>query len=334
MTGHFLQGYISTHIGWSGVDLFFVLSGFFVSGILFREYQQKGFIKPKRFLIRRGLKIWPLFYTALIIQLIYQLSKGLYPGTKNILIEFFFLQDYFEGFMKVTWSLGIEEQFYLILALTTPFILKKFGIKHIITVCIVVMIFCLMIRIINLSMNPGYDPYKHFFPLHLRADALCSGIIVSWFYHFKKEIFINWVVKNKIQLWLAIVILLWPLFVYSLFDKFILTIGFSMIYLGYAVLVALLLALPMELNKWRIIFEKNLILKGIAWIGFYSYAIYLFHFFVGFGAVSNFNRLIWPDSPISVQLVVFVGSDIIFGWLISRLIEQPVLRWRNRIFPA
>jgi peptidoglycan/LPS O-acetylase OafA/YrhL len=65
MAGHFLPGYFSTHIGWSGVDLFFVLSGFFVSGILFREYIKKGRIQAGRFLIRRGLKIWPLFYTYL-----------------------------------------------------------------------------------------------------------------------------------------------------------------------------------------------------------------------------------------------------------------------------
>jgi peptidoglycan/LPS O-acetylase OafA/YrhL len=43
------------NMGWIGVDLFFVISGFLVSGLLFKEYQKSGSIQPKRFLIRRGV---------------------------------------------------------------------------------------------------------------------------------------------------------------------------------------------------------------------------------------------------------------------------------------
>jgi len=53
------------HIGWIGVDLFFVLSGFLVSGLLFAEYKRFGSIKPLRFLVRRGFKIYPLFYLSM-----------------------------------------------------------------------------------------------------------------------------------------------------------------------------------------------------------------------------------------------------------------------------
>ena len=51
--------------GWIGVDLFFVLSGFLISGLLFREFQTTGAINFWRFILRRGLKIWPPFYALL-----------------------------------------------------------------------------------------------------------------------------------------------------------------------------------------------------------------------------------------------------------------------------
>jgi len=64
MAGHFLPGYFSVHIGGSGVDLFIELSGFFVSGILFKGYIKTGKIRPARCLLRPGFKILPLFYAA------------------------------------------------------------------------------------------------------------------------------------------------------------------------------------------------------------------------------------------------------------------------------
>src|SRR5688572_16524528 len=57
-------------MGWIGVDLFFTLSGFLVSGLLFKEYLKFGDIQPKRFLIRRGFKIYPIYYLFYILYLI------------------------------------------------------------------------------------------------------------------------------------------------------------------------------------------------------------------------------------------------------------------------
>src|SRR3989442_1608498 len=62
--------------GWMGVDLFFVLSGFLVSGLLFRERRLHGRIRLGHFLIRRGLKIYPAFYAYLAVVLVHYVWAG------------------------------------------------------------------------------------------------------------------------------------------------------------------------------------------------------------------------------------------------------------------
>ena len=64
--------------GWSGVDLFFVLSGFLISGLLFKEYKQTGTIKMKTFLIRRGFKVYPGFVLFILFSFVFETILKLY----------------------------------------------------------------------------------------------------------------------------------------------------------------------------------------------------------------------------------------------------------------
>ena len=57
---------VTTRVGWVGVDLFFVLSGFLISGLLYSEYKQRQDISFRRFFVRRGLKIYPAFYLLVL----------------------------------------------------------------------------------------------------------------------------------------------------------------------------------------------------------------------------------------------------------------------------
>src|SRR5258708_31381071 len=67
--------------GWAGVDLFFVLSGFLVSGLLFQEFKQQGHVDVARFFIRRGFKIYPAFYVFLLTGIIVLFAlKGPLPA--------------------------------------------------------------------------------------------------------------------------------------------------------------------------------------------------------------------------------------------------------------
>jgi peptidoglycan/LPS O-acetylase OafA/YrhL len=102
--------------GWAGVDLFFVLSGFLISGLLFSEYRKRHAISFKRFFIRRGLKIYPAFYGYLLLTAItsYKVLGSMTPPAQY-LHEIFFVQNYWPGVWNHTWSLAVEEHFYIFL---------------------------------------------------------------------------------------------------------------------------------------------------------------------------------------------------------------------------
>ncbi len=194
--------------GWLGVDLFFVLSGFLVSGLLFREFQQFGSIRPLHFLIRRGFKIYPLFYLSILITffLRYVISQSYradlnFRGTVvevalhgiRLLIELLFLQSFFFGYWGHHWSLSVEEHFYFSVAMFLFFMVRK---KKLLNQCLFlkiglgVFLVALILRILvgyNFSTNEVPVGTFIFTPFHmspLSLDMLFTGVLISYLYHF------------------------------------------------------------------------------------------------------------------------------------------------------
>ena len=108
-------------VGWTGVDLFFVLSGFLISGLLFRDYQEHGSIDWKRFLIRRGFKIYPSYYMFLWIAAILLVLIGHHYNMRSMLLgNAVFVGNYFQQTVTIgpfwhLWSIAVEEHFYVLL---------------------------------------------------------------------------------------------------------------------------------------------------------------------------------------------------------------------------
>jgi peptidoglycan/LPS O-acetylase OafA/YrhL len=111
-----------TRYGWAGVDLFFVISGFLITGILLDSARSEHYFR--NFYVRRVLRIWPLYFALLIF--VFLLLPVLIPSLREriftqchpwqsylFFVQNFFVRDFGIGPVGVTWSLAIEEQFYL-----------------------------------------------------------------------------------------------------------------------------------------------------------------------------------------------------------------------------
>jgi peptidoglycan/LPS O-acetylase OafA/YrhL len=108
--------------GWAGVDLFFVLSGFLITSIILKSLHERRFLV--HFYARRGLRIWPVYYLTVLVLvaaapiLPRQYDFGGVPNlltyTQNVPLYWSSTAPHFTSYLMHTWSLAIEEQFYLI----------------------------------------------------------------------------------------------------------------------------------------------------------------------------------------------------------------------------
>jgi peptidoglycan/LPS O-acetylase OafA/YrhL len=124
--------YITTY-GWMGVDLFFVLSGFLITGILLDTKPSKDYFR--NFYARRCLRIWPLYYSVLLFMFVIvplvrpQDAAGIFHKSSPWWSYLFFFQNFLVAFptssvgpLGVSWSLAVEELFYLVWPLFVRFL--------------------------------------------------------------------------------------------------------------------------------------------------------------------------------------------------------------------
>ena len=109
--------------GWAGVDLFFVLSGFLVGRMILMAAASPAGLDRARFLRRRVLRLWPVLflYLAMLVA-----TCGT-AGVTMVWPVLLHVQNYANGIPSHLWSLGVEEQFYLIAAAGLPPILRRYG---------------------------------------------------------------------------------------------------------------------------------------------------------------------------------------------------------------
>ena len=293
--------------GWIGVDLFFVLSGFLISGLLFSEFSKTGRINVTRFWIRRGFKIYPAFYTLVAATALFFVVRG---GSvpRDILGDVFFLQNYRPHLWDHGWSLAVEEHFYFALPLILLGLLQisKKGFRAIPAISIAISILCFALRLVTSHHTHDLDQVA--FPTHLRCDGLFAGVALGYYRHFEPESF-----RDARRPWLLVVGILLVLFGTPLGLVWAKTV----VYIGFAFVVAWAAHRPHSAHP---------IPRALAWIGFYSYSIYLWHAAI----VLLFGHL----EQRWYSFVAYLVSTILIGVIMAKLIEVPALKLREKIVPS
>jgi len=115
--------------GWIGVDLFFVLSGFFIGGQLWKELRDRGTISVSRFVMRRGFRIWPLYFFIFLCVLTFAMTFGGGAAGKEYgWSDLIFITNFHNrGLVMGSWSLCTEEQFYIVTPLALYFLSGRVG---------------------------------------------------------------------------------------------------------------------------------------------------------------------------------------------------------------
>lgn len=318
-----------TNIGWTGVDLFFVLSGFLITGILYDSRQTEHYFR--NFYARRMLRIFPLYYGALLIVVLLSWawpSAGVW-GTYSPLWIAFYLSNFlmaFEGEAAVGilahyWSLAIEEHFYLI----WPFLVWHGSRRQLMFAASALLVGSLLLRIAAAAV--GVDPFSTYVVTFTRFDALSIGAICALAIRGPRGVAgvvpAGWAAMLAGGAAVLAIIALRHTLDHA--DLVMRTVGYTLLAIAFGGVIIVGLS-------WRLL-NAGLNLGVLRWFGRYSYGMYVWHPIVN---VLLYYTAIKPalgiQGPLANALYIVVSfvAMVLVSLASYHFWEQPFLRLKDR----
>jgi peptidoglycan/LPS O-acetylase OafA/YrhL len=322
--------------GFIGVDIFFVLSGFLITSLLVREFNNTQHIDLRNFYFRRVLRLAPalVFFLASFASLSILLLDR--DKAQHHLIDTFIALFYFTNwawalnvhvqpphFLAHTWSLSIEEQFYILWPMLLIALLRFTRSRKHVVLVITLLVFSSWLMRIYLAVS-GSSVSRLYNGLDTRADDLLVGCLLGVILSS------NLINEYRRHLSEKALKVLAPLCAISLVSFCVLTPSYQSMHMYYwgffvvAVLTAIIIADIFVSSKS--LMKQLLSIKLLVWIGNISYGLYLWHY------------------PIdtAMHLYGFRGIEIItvgscFTFFVASasyyFLERPFLKLKNRLAP-
>jgi peptidoglycan/LPS O-acetylase OafA/YrhL len=323
--------------GWSGVDLFFVLSGFLISGQLFATVAKGGKISLSEFFIKRFFRIIPPFLVIVILYAALPFVREwghLSPLWRYLTFTLNFglnLRKY--GTFSHAWSLCVEEQFYLVLPLM--FLLFSYfkGGKKAIYLIIILFIGGFLIRLWswNHFIEPALDSDNYgmywneyiYYPTYNRLDSLLVGVSIAGIYTFYPKI------KKWINTWsnwillIGVISLIVAGFVCKGYSTYKATLwGFPLVGVAYGLILAAVVCPANFVYHFKSFITS--------WLATLSYSIYLSHKIVIHVTQNWFSRL-GIDKSSGLMMLISIMAVVAFALIMRYVVEKPALAVRNKI---
>jgi len=295
-------------LGGTGVDLFFLLSGWLIGSQLFKERQRFDDIDVKRFWIRRWMRTLPAYYAVLALTLLQQ-----YLFKENVttpLPHLFFYQNYTDpSYFTISWSLALEEQFYLVIA-PAILLLHRFSKSFQTSVLVILLILPSYFRALG-----WYDSLEE---THVRWDCCVMGVLLANIYYQYPRL---WEKVKPHTAWVALTGLL--LYISFFWTRYVPDFGTvanpNSLILAFVFAAFVIYAVNSPIKKLPIAH------KTIMHISTRSYAMYLLHV----EALALTSRL-FPNINFIYFLIITIVVTLIVSELLFRFVEQPFLHLRDK----
>ncbi len=337
-------GYVYWHvksIGWTGVDMFFVLSGFLISGLLFKELEQTGRLHLPRFWVRRAFKILPSYWLLLAVLAFTGATHWLAAGSaaslaRSLAEHLLFAQNYLAHNPNgPTWSLAVEEHFYLLMPLLLWWLWParqprdSRAWRPLFTAFVVILAGIPLLRLAAAFHGLQVEDFRR---THFRLDGLTYGVLAQFLCRYHRSALEPLRRHPAVALGASLALVSCGFF-FGQGHPGMFIGGFTLLSIGYTVLL-----LTLYLNgcgRW----EKTVVVRAASHVGRWSYNIFLWNFFLWALPLPGYRpaqawvaaHVAWAPGQLAAHFVVFALFAIALGAALTELFETPALNLRDRI---